>query len=709
MKRAVAAFVALLQAGRGRLLPSLLLGVGALLLINIEHTPLHALQLNQFDRYQRLLPRQRHDEPAIIVGIDSQSLVAHGQWPWPRDLVGRLLERIQAGNPLAVGLDFVFAEADQHAPALLARRLPGIDAAMLRQLPDPDNELARVIAQAPTSLAVIGLQRPLPGARAPRHPLPHLVIEPGADRYLPHFASAVASRPELQTAAGSEGFINAQPEMRQAGHDRGILRRVPTLALIEEQPYLSLPLEMVRLALGGGTVAAEAGSDGMAAIRIGDYRLPTQPNGELLLHFGPASSHYYLSAADVLAGVHPSETFAGRLVIVGFNSIGLQDRIVTPLGDSLPGADVHVQIIESLLSGEALRRPAWMPALELAGLLGGGLLLIAGVPALRPRHAVLGFAAVGGTLLLAGHLGFLLGSWLFDGNTPAVLLAPVFMALLGNTLIRAEERRQAAERQLQASREQAARIEGELDSARRIQMGLLPDPEQLFAGEHRFAVAAVLEPAQAVGGDYYDCFMLDDRRLCIAIGDVSGKGVPASLFMAISKTLGGTLTRRHSDLGAAIRDIEHELDRNNTSLLFVTAFIAVLDADSGRLDYVCAGHDAPLIKRGDKVLRLPIEDISGPPLCALGDYPYVSGSVVLQPADLLCLFTDGVSEAMQAGQLFGREGLEACLAETTEAAPGAICRQIRDSVRRFEAGAAPADDLTLLLLRWNGPATLSGC
>ena len=168
MSRATAVIAALLRAGRGRLLPGLLLGVGALLLSNIERTPLHALQLNQFDLYQRLLPRELPSEPMIIVGIDSQSLLAHGQWPWPRDLLGRLLARVQAGEPLAVGFDFIFAEADQHAPALLARRLPGIDPGLLERLPDPDQQFAEVIGRAPTVLATVGLPQALAGARLDR-------------------------------------------------------------------------------------------------------------------------------------------------------------------------------------------------------------------------------------------------------------------------------------------------------------------------------------------------------------------------------------------------------------------------------------------------------------------------------------------------------------------------------------------------------------
>jgi serine phosphatase RsbU (regulator of sigma subunit) len=234
-------------------------------------------------------------------------------------------------------------------------------------------------------------------------------------------------------------------------------------------------------------------------------------------------------------------------------------------------------------------------------------------------------------------------------------------------------------------------------------MGLLPDPSASFAGETRFAIAALLEPARAVGGDYYDCFMLDESRLCFAIGDVSGKGIPASLFMAISKTLTGTLARRHPDLGEAVQAVEQELSRENSEFLFVTAFVAILDVDRGILDYVCAGHDAPILLRHGEVSRLDTSN-GGPPLCALGDFPYVSERIQLQAGDLLCLFTDGVTEATDGKTLFGGDRLLATLRELAEATPATAVNDLRDAVRRFEAGEAPADDLTLLALRWQGKA-----
>ncbi|MBS1139692.1 MAG: CHASE2:Stage sporulation [Proteobacteria bacterium] len=697
--------LAVIRAGRGRAFPILLLLVAALLLNGIENTPLLSVREAQFDHYQRLMPRSRDSEPVIVVGIDSQSLVKHGQWPWPRDVVALLVDKVQAGNPLALGIDIVFAERDRYSPEILASHFPKLPAEALAKLPDPDLQLAQALAGQPTALAVVGLSKVLPGSKQPSRPLPVFRQDNSLNQYLPHYVSALVSRPVLENSATGEGLINAAPGLLQSNSERGVLRRVPSLAFINDLPFLSLPLEMVRLALGeGGEVTTESGSHGMTAIRIGDYRLPTLPNGELLLHFGRANSNYYLSASDVLAGVHPPEIFNNRFVIIGFNSTGLQDRIITPLGESLPGIDIHAQVIESLLSGQALQRPYWMQPLEMATLLLGGTLLIITIPTLRARrYAVLSFAALTILIVCGAYLGFYLGRWLFDCATLLLLLSPVFMSLLGNTLITAETQRREAERQLQKSRETAARDSGELDAARRIQMGLLPDPSRIFSGESRFSVAALLEPARAVGGDYYDCFMLDDRRLCLAIGDVSGKGVPASLFMAISKTLTGTLTRRQNDLGLALREIESELNRDNPEYLFVTAFIGILNVETGSMEYACAGHDAPILLRDGGLSRIDTSGISGPPLCAAGDFPYLAAKVQLEPGDLLCLFTDGVTEAMNDEAMFGGDRLLESIAKLQSDDLQAAIRTLRDTVRDFEAGHPPSDDLTLLLMRWNGP------
>ncbi len=702
MKDLTGAILAAVRAGRGRALPTILLGLAALLLLQLDETPLISVRQAQFDHYQRMMPRARPDEPVIVVGIDSSSLARHGQWPWPRDLIARLVDRIQAGKPLALGIDIVFAERDRYSPEVLADRLAALPEAALASLPDPDRQLADALSGPPAVLAVVGLSNPLPGSTVPARPLQVFRSDAARDGHLPRFAAGLASRPLIERAAAGEGLINASPAALQGNAERGVLRQVPTLAFVADLPFLSLPLEMTRQALGGIAVEVIGNKEGMSAIRVGDYRLPTLPNGEVLLHFGRASSSYYLSANDVLAGVHPPDLFASRFVIIGFNATGLQDRIVTPLGESLPGVDAHVQVIESLLASHALQRPNWLRLAELAALLIIGLLLIVFIPTARPRFAVLGFALSASFLVVTGYVAFVSGALLFDGMSPILLLSPAFISLLGNTLIAADTRRREAERQLQQSREEAARMAGELGAARRIQMGLLPDLRTQFPGEDRFSAAAALEPALAVGGDYYDCFMLDAQRLCFAIGDVSGKGLPASLFMAISKTLTGTLARRQNDVGIALREIEAELSRENPEFLFVTALVGVIDVDTGRLAYACAGHDAPLLLRQGSIIRLDTSSIAGPPLCAAGDYPFVAAEFSLEPGDLICLFTDGVTEASNGQAFFGCSRLSETLLALEHRPVAEQTNELLATVRRFEAGHPPTDDLTLMLLRWNG-------
>lgn len=269
--------------------------------------------------------------------------------------------------------------------------------------------------------------------------------------------------------------------------------------------------------------------------------------------------------------------------------------------------------------------------------------------------------------------------------------------------ITAERRRQKAECDLQATREAAARLAGELDAARRIQMGLLPDLATSFAGETRFSIAAILEPAREVGGDYYECFRLDERRICFAVADVSGKGVPASLFMAMTKALAASMARLSKNLGDAVQEVANELDRNNPEMLFVTAFIAVLDIVSGELSFVSAGHDAPVLLRHGTLSRIDLGEALGPPMCGVPDYPFRAVKRQLEPGDTLCLFTDGVTEATDGQSFFGTERLLQSLATQSAKAPVATCADaLRISVRSFEASHLPVDDLTILVLRWHG-------
>jgi len=244
------------------------------------------------------------------------------------------------------------------------------------------------------------------------------------------------------------------------------------------------------------------------------------------------------------------------------------------------------------------------------------------------------------------------------------------------------------------------RIEGELAAARSIQMGLLPRnftvPES--AG---YDLYAVLEPAKAVGGDLFDFFMLDDHRLFFLIGDVSDKGVPAALFMAVTKTLFTTEVRRDStSLGSVMERVNQALCQNNPEGMFVTIFSGILDVRTGAVVCSDGGHDAPLALRPGSVDM--IEKTGGMALGVFTDALYQEWTIPLQPGEGLVIYTDGVSEAMSAeGRMFGAPRLRDVLHGLgSECSARAVTEGVMSAVRAFAGHYPQSDDITLLALRW---------
>src|SRR6185369_9130601 len=196
-----------------------------------------------------------------------------------------------------------------------------------------------------------------------------------------------------------------------------------------------------------------------------------------------------------------------------------------------------------------------------------------------------------------------------------------------------------------ALREQAAQMTGEVNAARRIQMGLLPDPLTALGGERRATLAAYLEPARTVGGDFYDAFMAEPRRLFVVVADVSGKGLPAALFMAAVKSHLKSAALRGGSLGQVLTRAQEAIAAENAEQLFVTAFAAALDLETGMLEYANAGHEPPLVFRRDGAVER-LGPSGGPPLSVVPDFAYPTGRAVLHPGDTLLAFTDGATEAM---------------------------------------------------------------
>lgn len=241
------------------------------------------------------------------------------------------------------------------------------------------------------------------------------------------------------------------------------------------------------------------------------------------------------------------------------------------------------------------------------------------------------------------------------------------------------------------------RIESEMRIAKSIQMDMVP---KTFPERKEFDLFGTLEPAREVGGDFYDFFMPDEQHIFLFIGDVSGKGMPAALFMAVTRTLLKAICLVERDPAVILRRLNSGLVESNESNMFVTLFCMLIDLKTGECKYSNGGHNPPLVVRaGGTVASLPLT--GGSPVGIMPQMEFGEGSVVLQADDTLFLYTDGVTEAMnQAEEMFGESRTMEELKHGKSSA-SELVKSMREALCSFVAGAEQSDDITMLAFKLN--------
>lgn len=241
----------------------------------------------------------------------------------------------------------------------------------------------------------------------------------------------------------------------------------------------------------------------------------------------------------------------------------------------------------------------------------------------------------------------------------------------------------------------------EMASATAIQRAMLPDPLPVDPSG-RAALFAAMRPAREVGGDFYDAFQLDEDRLAVSVGDVSGKGVPAALFMAVCQTTIRVALREHGDdIARAVGHANDLLEAENKASMFATFFGAIVDLRTGRTRFCNCGHNEPALRRADG--RLELLSTSGMALGMMGGATFESAEVTLGAGDRLLLYTDGLTEAHDPrGELFGDERLVEAVAQHGAGVFADLVPAIFSDVDAFTAGAAQHDDLTCIALGFSG-------
>jgi len=395
--------------------------------------PVARLREITFDSYLQLSPRIPDPSyPVRIVAIDEASLDRLGQWPWPRTHLARIIDRLREAGARTITLDLIMAEPDRLSPEAFAKQfaeVPELAPLMSKvaSLPSNDARLAEAIGKAPVILGLAGAH----GTAKPPQPRAYFAISGDDPRNsVPEFLGAVSNLPVLNARARGLGAVNWVPERDQ------IFRRVPLLVSVAGTLYPSLPLEALRVALGEKTIwVRSSGSSrlpahgkhtGVEDVRVGQFVLPTDGNGEMWLRFARSDPRRYISAHRIFDGSFDAGAISGRDILIGTTAIGLLDLRSTPLDAAVPGVEIYAQALEQMLSGEHLVRPSFASGLEIF------LIVIIGLPValliryLRPFLAAsLGIFALFG-VFCGSWLAYLYKGYLFDPVYPTISLVLIY-------------------------------------------------------------------------------------------------------------------------------------------------------------------------------------------------------------------------------------------------------------------------------------------
>ncbi|AJA66026.1 MULTISPECIES: CHASE2 domain-containing protein [Bradyrhizobium] len=401
--------------------------------------PIQELRLRTFDMFQLIDPRHKMARPVTIVDIDDKSLAKLGQWPWPRTRIADLIQNLTSNGAVTIGFDMVFSEADRLNPDLVASQMRDLDdatRARLRELPTNDQVLSEAIKRSRVVLGETGqpaisseIDKTLPFTGVAT------VGEEGAERFLFEFPGLLRNVPVIEKVATGRGLFSIKTERD------GMIRRVPLIMRAQGNIMPSLSLEILRVVTGTPTLLVRTDKTGVRAVRLKGVEIPTDKNGQLWVHYARQDPSIYISAADVLDNTVPPARIAGKLVLVGTSAVGLNDLKTTPVSSTMPGVEIHAQVLESVLSGAVISQPNYALGVELIAALVIGLLVIIFTPNLGPVRLVLAGAMFAAILVGVSWFFYAQRRYLIDFTYPLLSTTAIYLTLIFASFVREQRQR----------------------------------------------------------------------------------------------------------------------------------------------------------------------------------------------------------------------------------------------------------------------------
>ncbi len=622
------------------------------------------------DSMFRLKGERSAPRTIAIIEIEDSSLEVLGKWPWPRGYHATLLEILNVYRPRSVIFDILFPEAD-----------PGGDEAMAMVAEKSDN----LYLAAYFTLQDAGQKSDLTSYNAfPLLPLDYTIKT--EDRFL-RAADLTLPVPSLLNAARSAVIVNAPPDVD------GSTRHLPMVIEFRGKLYPTLSLQLACDYLGVDTqsIVVEPGFI-MLPLKSGVTRIPIDSRGRMLLNFsGRIDGFERYSYIRILHDYNKAlkegrrsklENLGDKIIFIGHTATGSVDLRIMPFSNFYPAVGIHATALGNVLENNMIRSAP--PAVNIFIVLFVGILLSLLIK--RGKKAYVNLAIMCGLFLaylILSCLAFIfLNLWVYT-FTPLAAILLTYVAVSIN--------------QYEAVRHEKKILENELLIARTIQQSFLPKsyPNVLF-----LEFAARCSPAKQIGGDLYDFVQLGNDKIGVLIGDVSGKGVPAALYMARAVSEFRSKSHLANEAASTLGLLNDTFAKEGMEKSFITMQYLIVDLKQRKFFFSNGGHNTILhfIRSKNEVEELDTKE--GMPIGIMESTEFANKEIQFDRGDILFLYTDGISEAMnKKHKEFGIGRVKNILLNTHEMKAAEIMSKVFDEITKFAKGAPQHDDMTLIVIK----------
>ncbi len=636
-----------------------------------------------FDLYQKVFAEKK-DSDVVIIDIDENSLGKFGQFPWNRKVFADILDKINESNPKAIGFDIFFTEKDKQSPDEIIKSygLVPSDMAELQNLKSPDEIFSEKLKQSKSIIAVLGSNVPSHSNYDRKAKARFLSKGGDPKKFTYSYPYSIGSLEVLEKDVKGLGSISFLDQLD------GIIRSLPLVVQFDKKIYPTMGLEMVRVGSKQKNIYIELNEVGIQRISARPYKINSDPNGIIWIKYKKSDKNQYISAGDVYDGKFQTDFFTDKYVLIGASAQGLFDLVKTPLGITIPGVEVHANVIENILDQSYLIRNPNTYIFELLFSIIVALITFILSQRVKPKLSLSIFFGNILAIIVIGFYIYKFRSELVDMSYPIFIVTVTFLTGLYFRFI--EENKIALD-----NLQKEAKLLKERELAAGVQKSLFPDISKF----ENFIFAKNV-PARDVSGDYFDVVRATPEEYFFTLADVSGKGVKAGMYMAKASSIFRTLTNLKFPLEKVVFGVNNELVEAKFKGMFVTAVFGKLNIKTGELVFINAGHESILTFDQNKNYEYIKSEM--PPI---GIVKYFTESMVKSNTMNLkdktfVVYTDGVTEGyLKNGEELGAEGVQKIIDGMSEVTPKTIVESIE---KELNWGAEKLrDDITCMAININ--------